>query len=129
MEDDYGAGVWLWAATNNTFYGNKFVNNAQQVFVFDQAINIWSTGPDLGGNYWSDYIGIDVDGNKIGDSPYVIDVANSDPYPLIAQPSGGSPINEDEVEQQSQIPFEYIIVLGVVVGIIVLLAFVFRKRK
>lgn len=129
MDDDYGAGVWLWAATNNTFYGNKFVNNAQQAFVFDQAMNIWSSGPALGGNYWSDYNGIDADGNKIGDSPYVIDAANSDPYPLIAQPSEDSLPDEDQIEQQSQIPFEYLIVLVVVVVIIVLLAFVFRKRK
>jgi len=129
MDDDYGAGVWLWAATNNTFYGNKFVNNAQQAFLFDNAINIWSNGPASGGNYWSDYSGIDADGNGIGDSTYAIDVANSDPYPLVAQPSGASPLDQDEIEQQSEIPFEYIIALVVVAVIIVLLAFVFRKRK
>jgi parallel beta-helix repeat protein len=129
MEDDYGAGVWLWEATNNTFYGNKFVNNAQQAFLFDHAKNVWSAGLPSGGNYWSDYSGVDADDDGIGDSPYVIDTANSDPYPLIAQSLTSSPSEEAEIEQQTQIPVEYIIALVAVVIIIVLLALVYRKRK
>ena len=34
-------------------------------------------------NYWSDYEGIDSDGDGIGDSPYVIDEFNQDNQPLI----------------------------------------------
>jgi len=37
-----------------------------------------------GGNYWSDYAGVDADGDGIGDPPYVIDENNTDRYPLIS---------------------------------------------
>lgn len=84
MDDDYGAGVWLWGASNNTFYGNKFVHNAQQVFLFDDVVNVWSGGLPSGGNYWSDYGGVDADGDGIGDSPYIITANNKDAYPLVA---------------------------------------------
>ena len=83
MDEDYGAGVWLWAAVNNTFYGNKFVHNAQQVFLFDDALNVWSVSLPSGGNYWSDYGGVDADGDGIGDSPHVITSNNKDTYPLV----------------------------------------------
>jgi len=84
MDDDYGAGVWLWAAANNTFYGNKFVHNAQQVYLFDNATNVWSNGLPSEGNYWSDYGGVDANGDGIGDSPYIINAKNKDNYPLMA---------------------------------------------
>jgi hypothetical protein len=45
--------------------------------------NVWDDGYPSGGNYWSDYSGIDVNGDKIGDTPYVIDVDNQDNYPLM----------------------------------------------
>jgi len=134
MEDDYGAGVWLWAAVDNLFYGNKFVNNAQQVFVFDQGANVWARNLPIGGNYWSDYSGDDADGDGIGDSQYSIDSANYDSYPLIEQateeiPSETIPSKTDENEQHSQLPFEYIIGLIVAVISIILFALVILKRK
>ena len=134
MEDDYGAGVWLWVAVDNLFYGNKFVSNAQQVFVFDNGTNVWSKALPVGGNYWSDYSGVDADEDGIGDSQYIIDNANYDSYPLFEQapeeiPSETIPSETDENEQTSQFPLEYIIGLIVAFGCIVLLAFVILKRK
>ncbi|MGD8544675.1 MAG: hypothetical protein PVH12_00745 [Candidatus Bathyarchaeota archaeon] len=35
------------------------------------------------GNYWSDYNGSDIDGDGIGDSPYIINENNTDNYPLM----------------------------------------------
>ncbi len=133
MDDDYGAGVWLWGAANNTFYGNKFVDNAQQVYLFDREENVWSMGLPQGGNFWSDYSGVDVDGDGIGDTQYIIDEANVDPYPLVApssQPASPSPSQVIEVEPQSQFPLEYIIALvSVLAVIVVVLAVIFKKRR
>jgi hypothetical protein len=36
------------------------------------------------GNYWSDYVGTDSDGNGKGDTPYLIDSDRKDNYPLMA---------------------------------------------
>jgi parallel beta-helix repeat protein len=132
MDDDYGAGVWLWGAANNTFYGNNFVGNAQQVYLFDREVNVWSMGASQGGNFWSDYTGADVNGDGIGDAQYSIDEANVDPYPLVAQSlpsSSPSPSQVTEVEP-SQFPLEYVIILAVILAaIVVVLAVVFKKRK
>ncbi|MCW4034203.1 MAG: right-handed parallel beta-helix repeat-containing protein [Candidatus Bathyarchaeota archaeon] len=65
---------------NNLFYLNNFVDNTQLVSGFGSSINRWDNGTH--GNYWSDYTGIDVDGDGIGETPYIIDSNNQDNYPL-----------------------------------------------
>jgi len=59
--------------------------------------NVWDDGYPSGGNYWSDYTGVDVKGGPdqdlpgsdgIGDTPYVLDTNNRDRYPL-TKPYGG----------------------------------------
>ncbi|MCD6481346.1 MAG: right-handed parallel beta-helix repeat-containing protein [Thermoplasmata archaeon] len=71
---------------NNCIYHNTYNAN-------DTCSNIWSIsktagpnivgGPWLGGNYWGDYVGTDVDGDGIGDTPYTIpDGDNQDQFPL-----------------------------------------------
>jgi hypothetical protein len=44
-------------------------------------VNIWDNGTT--GNYWSDYVGQDVNNDGIGDSPYIINENNQDNYPLM----------------------------------------------
>jgi len=85
-------GIWLDESSNNEFYHNNFTNNTQQVSIerFGGCVNVWDDGYPSGGNYWSDYAGVDEDGDGIGDTSYVIDEANEDRYPLIA----GSPSND-----------------------------------
>jgi parallel beta-helix repeat protein len=78
-------GVVNWA--NNTFYHNNFLNNGVppflgQVLSFGM-VNVWDDGYPSGGNYWSDYAGVDANGDGIGDIPYVIDADNQDRYPLM----------------------------------------------
>jgi parallel beta-helix repeat protein len=64
------------------FYHNNFVNNSRQILM-EAGFNEWDDGYPSGGNYWSDYGGLDEDGDGIGDSPYIIDVNNVDRYPLM----------------------------------------------
>lgn len=101
---DNEIGVGFKVASNNMFRGNYFVDNAQQVYdvsSYDSTIqmstNIWDFSYQVGGNYWSDYAGVDVksgagqnqtgsDGK--GDSAYIINERNKDNYPLM--PYGSS---------------------------------------
>jgi parallel beta-helix repeat protein len=88
-KNDYGA--FIWASSDNLIYHNNFANKWDQAFPY-YSRNVWDNGYPSGGNYWSDYSGVDLysgpyqnetgkDG--IGDSPYIIDVNNQDRYPLL----------------------------------------------
>jgi len=68
--------------SNNIIYHNNFINNGHQFVPSDYA-NVLDDGYLSGGNYWSDYTGVDADGDGIGDTPYVIDENNRDRYPLM----------------------------------------------
>jgi nitrous oxidase accessory protein len=72
----------------NTLYDNNFIDNSQQIGSPDPAANtFWFK--DTQGNYWSDYLyrypnASEVDSSGVGDTPYVMDANNTDPYPLMA---------------------------------------------
>ena len=77
-------GIGLYDSINNTIHHNNLVNNEEQVVVHRgilPPLNTWDNGYE--GNYWSDYTGVDNDGDEIGDTPYVIDPGNRDNYPLM----------------------------------------------
>lgn len=66
-------------SVNNTIYGNNFNHNSENVvvpFIRDPPINFWDNGTV--GNYWSDYNGADVNGDGVGDSPYIIETVYQD---------------------------------------------------
>jgi len=65
-------------------YHNSFINNSQQ-FVIDSQLrpNTLDNGYPSGGNYWSDYTGLDANSDGIGDTSYTIDASNQDRYPLM----------------------------------------------
>lgn len=77
----------------NLFYQNYMVGNTIQAY--DSGIsNVWDGGYPYGGNYWSDYGGVDLKtgpsqnldcSDGIGDTAYVIEVNNLDHYPLMTQ--------------------------------------------
>ncbi len=72
-------------------YQNGFVNNMVQFSSYGyetsnatELPHYWDNGKV--GNYWSDYNGIDQNGDGIGDIPYTIDPLNQDRYPLMQNP-------------------------------------------
>lgn len=73
-------GIRLDDSSDNTVYHNNFINT-QQVLVTNSANNTWDNGFE--GNYWSNYTGLDLDPNGVGDSPHSIDTNNTDRYPLM----------------------------------------------
>ena len=75
-------GIYLVSSSSNTVYHNNFVNNTKQAYPSSSA-NVWDDGYPSGGNYWSDYTGVDANHDGIGDTPYVIDSNNQDRYPLM----------------------------------------------
>lgn len=76
-------GTKLYWASGNHFFHNTFTGNFLQVIIERPGSrNSWDDGSFSGGNYWSDYGGVDADRDGIGDTPYVIDENNRDRYPF-----------------------------------------------
>jgi len=63
---------------HNVFYRNNIANNEDQVFLELDSLVYWDNGAE--GNYWSDYRGVDLNGDGVGDTklPHVVDN-----YPLL----------------------------------------------
>jgi len=86
-------GIFFEGSSSNSTYHNNFIGNIMQVE--DPGIDIvWDDGYPSGGNYWSDYIDVDLfsgpfqnetGSDGIWDHPYVIDENNQDNYPIIPE--------------------------------------------
>jgi len=92
-----GGGVLAVGAAALRVHHNVFDGNSPQAADDAGSVNAWDDGYPSGGNFWSDYAGVDncsgpnqnvcpiPDG--IGDTPYAIDADSRDRYPLM-QPFG-----------------------------------------
>jgi nitrous oxidase accessory protein len=83
-----GLGTSIYVANNNTITRNNYINNIEQLpsgewewyaksFGYNGSQNI------IKHNYYSDYNGTDLNGDGLGDTPYVINEDHQDDYPLM----------------------------------------------
>jgi len=87
-----GSGIVLQSATGAQIYHNNLVNNSVQASDDNPGKNQWDYGYPSGGNYWSDYTGVDScsgpqqnicpSPDGIGDTPYAFNSAQ-DRHPLM----------------------------------------------
>ena len=119
----------------NKFYSNNFVNSTDKHIYFDSPdhTNIWNNGYPSGGNYWSNYTGVDqkkgpsqseAGSDGTGDTPFVINDNNIDHFPLITQ------FHQQDQVQSPQDQTWWLIGLGLVAVLVIAIASVllFWKR-
>jgi parallel beta-helix repeat protein len=86
-------GIYFYSISNNLICHNNFVGNTVQAQVTPfEYVNVWDDSYPSGGNYWSDYSGVDLNrgpyqnetgSDGIGDTNYTISTGNNDRYPLM----------------------------------------------
>jgi parallel beta-helix repeat protein len=85
-----GIGLQLWNMNEQIdIFFNSFLDNTAQAVDDNIAMNDWDFGYPNGGNFWSDYTGVDLyygpnqdilGSDGIGDTPYTIGVFDRYPY-------------------------------------------------
>jgi parallel beta-helix repeat protein len=106
-------GVKLVKSPDNRMHHNDFVNNVRQADTDAESTSVWDDGYLSGGNYWSDYAGVDLNSGPyqnvsgsdgIGDIPYTINTGNIDNYPLMKQWNRPRDNTAPKVENLSRTP-------------------------
>lgn len=84
FKDNWDIGLHIYNGDNNTAYHNNFSGNTDHNAYDKGSGNDWDNGVE--GNYWDDYSGVDLDGDGIGETPYLIEgnvPPSQDNYPLM----------------------------------------------
>lgn len=121
-------GIRLRDSNVNVAIHNNLVKNEKQIHIeiddsWINPTNWWDNGAQ--GNYWSDYGGKDLNGDGIGDTPYIIDANNVDNYPLMSPtmeiPSGEAPL----------LSASWFLIIGIVgiIAIIGIVAALYMRRR
>ncbi len=125
----WGDGLRIKEYCKNTMvYHNNFINNINQHLGGVGVNTTWDNGYPSGGNYWSDYTGVDsyrgfyqneTGSDGIGDTPYLIDANNRDRYPLMNPYSAPPSAEIHDVSIVSVVPSATEVYVGQVVNITV----------
>lgn len=70
IHNEVGAKIWA-GSIRNEVRGNAFIGNRRQVLYVSTKDLVWADA--AAGNFWSDYLGWDQDGDGLGDRPYRVD--------------------------------------------------------
>jgi len=86
-------GIYVYNSSDNRIYENNFLNNTRQVYHrYSGYSNTYDLGWPTGGNFWSNYTGVDIysgpyqnstGSDGLGDKSHLIDAYNADHYPLM----------------------------------------------
>ncbi|UCE96318.1 MAG: right-handed parallel beta-helix repeat-containing protein, partial [Candidatus Bathyarchaeota archaeon] len=99
IANNYEAIQLFWSSVGNIIYHNNFINNLRNI---PAGYSNWDAGYPSGGNYWSNYEGIDLNSGKgqnetgrdgIGDTQY-----GQDNYPLMGMFSDFNATSENHVQ-------------------------------
>lgn len=91
ISNEYG--IRFYQSSNNKIYHNNFIDNLRQAYAWRGAGNLFDDGYPSGGNYWSDYIGVDLysglnqdelGSDGMGDTPYTF-TGGEDKYPFMKE--------------------------------------------
>jgi parallel beta-helix repeat protein len=74
-------GVRLYSSHSNEVFHNNLIENTEQVSLISSYQNAWDNGFE--GNFWSNYVGSDINRDGLGDIHQIIDDDNRDPFPLL----------------------------------------------
>ena len=100
--------IHIFGGGNNKVYHNNFIANTKQAeeqhydalrwpmdTYYSSVNNTWCQPIPVGGNYWSDYRGNDINSDGIGDTPYHIIENYTDQYPLMQSANVTQPESEN----------------------------------
>ena len=87
-------GLYLNSSTDVTIYHNRFIGNGVQAEMGNSTNVAWDAGYPTGGNYWSNYTGLDdysgpdqdvLGADGMGDTPFITNGSGVDRYPWLAE--------------------------------------------